>query len=95
MEENTSTIAAKFKKDTFPWIFWQTQLKAAKLKNSRWHPLMIRYCCLIGSFQFEVVHLLASSLWEGVRESGYHQRGRCVIILTTTILKLDFLQLLI
>lgn len=45
MEENNGIIASKFKPNTFPWLFWQSQLKAAKLKNlksMRWHPLMIR-----------------------------------------------------
>ncbi len=78
MEENTS-IATKFKKDTFPW---QSQLKEAKLKSSRnmrWHPLMIIGIALIekvGSFQFALIRwsiylrLLSGKRYEVLRESG-------------------------
>lgn len=69
MEENAGAIASKFKENTFPWIFWQSQLKAAKMKNMRsmrWHPLMIRsneITILITTSAFTVVDFNVYKRW--------------------------------
>lgn len=45
MEDNASEVSTKYAEDSFQMLFWQQQLRAAKLKSKnsmRWHPLMIK-----------------------------------------------------
>ena len=47
METNNSKQSGSSTEENFSTIFWQQQLKVAKLKNTRqmsWHPAMIRWC---------------------------------------------------
>ena len=46
MERNNEAICQKYPEGSFQRLFWEQQLKAAKLSNPksmRWHPMMIRY----------------------------------------------------
>ena len=51
--------------DSFKRIFWNQQLKAARLKSKsamRWHPLMIKWCIYLRH--------LSSGCYEALRQSG-------------------------
>ena len=46
VEQQSSVVSKQFPSDSFAYIFWQQQLKAATSPNSRgmhWHPLMIKW----------------------------------------------------
>ena len=46
VEQQSSVVSKQFPPDSFAYIFWQQQLKAATSPNSRgmrWHPLMIKW----------------------------------------------------
>lgn len=65
METNNSKQARSNTEESFSTIFWQQQLKAAKLKNTRqmrWHPAMIRWCLYL--------HHRSSGCYSTLRNSG-------------------------
>lgn len=65
IEERSPFVAASYEEGSFPRIFWETQQRAASLKDvrsMRWHPLIIRWCLYLRH--------LSSSAYETIRESG-------------------------
>ena len=47
VDEATPSVLMKHPPGSFERIFWEQQVKASSIKNSRsmkWHPLMIRWC---------------------------------------------------
>ena len=47
MEENSEKIHREFPEGSFRRVFWDQQIKNARVKDSRqvrWHPLMIKWC---------------------------------------------------
>ena len=67
MEENSDQIAKAYPEGSFRRLFWEEQLRAASLKDSRamrWHPLIIRWCLnlrLISSAAYHVLLVLSGS----------------------------------
>ena len=65
MREKSSDINKRYPQDSFQRMFWDAQLKAATLNNSKnikWDPLIIRWCLYLRH--------LSSSAYEMLRESG-------------------------
>ena len=65
MKEKSSHISQTYPHDSFQRMFWDAQLRAANLKNSKnikWDPLIIRWCLYLRH--------LSSSAYEILRESG-------------------------
>ena len=65
MRKHTATALSSCAEDSFQTIFWQQQLKAASLQNSknmRWHPLMVKWCLYL---QYR-----SSGAYEALRSSG-------------------------
>ena len=63
--DNSHVVADSYPPGSFGRIFWESQERAASLKNARsmrWDPLMIRWCLYLRH--------LSSSAYEMVRESG-------------------------
>ena len=48
MEEHTPTIHEQFPEGSFKRLFWEQQREALKCgsRQMRWHPTMIKWCCL-------------------------------------------------
>ena len=47
MESSNPNITANFPEGSFQRLFWDQQIKAARVSNARamkWHPMMIRWC---------------------------------------------------
>ena len=47
MQENNEEVKKKYPEGSFQRLFWEEQINAARVKNSRqirWHPLIIRWC---------------------------------------------------
>ena len=66
MEKENDSVKDKFPEGTFRRLFWEEQLKAAKVNDSRqmrWHPMMIRWCLNL--------KLLSSSTYHSLRTSGF------------------------
>ncbi len=67
MDQQDSSVQAKYQEDSFEAIFWRHQKhslsKKGKDKNgNRWHPLMIRWCLYLRH--------CSSKAYEVIRESG-------------------------
>lgn len=66
MTDQSEEINRLFPEGSFRRLFWDEQLKMAKLQNSknmRWHPMMIRWCLNL--------KLLSSSAYHALRSSGF------------------------
>ena len=66
MKDQNSEIVKNYPEGTFRRLFWDQQLKATQLKDSRqmrWHPCMIRWCLNL--------KLLSSSSYHSLRTSGF------------------------
>ena len=66
MEASKDTVSKEFPQGSFRRLFWDEQLKIARLKDSRqmrWHPMMIRWCLNL--------KLLSSSAYHALRTSGF------------------------
>ena len=66
MKDQNKEINKLFPEGSFRRLFWDEQLKMARLKNSmnlRWHPMMIRWCLNL--------KLLSSSAYHALRTSGF------------------------
>ena len=66
MGEQNQSIESKFPEGTFRRLFWQQQLKAAQVTDSRqmrWHPMMIMLCLTL--------KLLSTSAYHSLRTSGF------------------------
>ena len=66
MEKENDSVKDKFPEGTFRRLFWEEQLKAAKVNDSRqmrWHPMMIRWCLNL--------KLLSSSTYHSLRTYGF------------------------
>ena len=66
MNEHNDSIEKQFPEGTFRGLFWQEQLKAAKVKDARqmrWHPTMIKWCLNL--------KLLSSSAYHSLRTGGF------------------------
>ena len=65
MEHNAKSMQDTYPSGTFARIFWESQSRAASLKDPRqmrWDPMMVRWCLYLRH--------LSSSAYEVVRESG-------------------------
>ena len=68
MDEQNQSIESKFPEGTFRRLFWQQQLKAAQITDSRqmrWHPMMIKWCLNL--------KLLSTSAYHSLRTSGFNK----------------------
>lgn len=66
MESNNDTVLQDFPPGSFRRLFWDEQLKANRVKDTRqmrWHPMMIRWCLNL--------KLLSSSSYHALRTSGF------------------------
>ena len=66
MEKENSSVKDHFPNGTFRRLFWEEQLKAAQVNDSRqmrWHPMVIRWCLNL--------KLLSSSAYHSFRTSGF------------------------
>lgn len=66
MKDQSKEISKLFPEGSFRRLFWDEQLKMAKLKNAasmKWHPMMIRWCLNL--------KLLSSSAYHALRTSGF------------------------
>ena len=66
MKENSKHVSEVYPEGTFANVFWNEQLKAALVKDSRqmrWHPLIIRWCLNL--------KLLSSSAYHATRTAGF------------------------
>ena len=65
MESYNNKISKDYPEHSFPSLFWQQQMQAASVKDSRamkWHPLMIKWCLYLQH--------KSSGPYELVRDSG-------------------------
>lgn len=61
----SAKVLLKHDKDSFQYLFWQQQMKAAQCRDPRqmrWHPVMIKWCLYL--------HHKSSGTYEALRESG-------------------------
>ena len=61
----SAKVLQKHNKDSFQYLFWQQQLKAAQCKDPRhmrWNPVMIKWCLYLRH--------KSSGMYEAMRESG-------------------------
>ena len=66
MEENNAAILAQFPVGSFKRLFWEQQMQAARLSNTKqmkWHPVMIKWCLNL--------KLLSSSSYHALRTTGF------------------------
>ena len=66
MNENHNEITGAFPEGSFARLFWEEQLKAARVKDPRqmrWHPLMIKWCLNL--------KLISSAAFHAVQSSGF------------------------
>ena len=66
MGSSDSEVKRAFPEGSFRRLFWEHQLKASSVKDSRqmrWHPCMIRWCLNL--------KLLSSSAYHSLRTSGF------------------------
>ena len=66
MDENYGQIKETLSEGSYARLFWEEQLKAAKLKDPRqirWHPLMIKWCLNL--------KLISSAAYHAVQSSGF------------------------
>ena len=66
MESSNPNITANFPEGRFQRLFWDQQIKAARVSNARamkWHPMMIRWCLNL--------KLLSSSCYHSLRTAGF------------------------
>ena len=66
MESSNPNITANFPEGSFQRLFWDQQIKAARVSNARamkWHPMMIRWCLNL--------KLLSSSCYHSLRTAGF------------------------
>ena len=64
MEENKHKINDIYPKGSFRRLFWEEQLKVARLTNSRqmrWHPMMVRWCLNLKFLSTAAYHALRTS----------------------------------
>ena len=67
MEDENKAIYSKYAENSFPFIFWKTQMecmsKDGNLKKGiRWHPLIIKWCLYLKH--------QSSKSYETLRQSG-------------------------
>ena len=65
MKSYNEQISKDYSEHSFPYLFWQQQMQAASVKDSRsmkWHPLMIKWCLYLQH--------KSSGGYELVRDSG-------------------------
>ena len=65
-EQHNTSIMELFPVGSFRRLFWEEQVKAAKLSDARqmrWHPMMIRWCLNL--------KLLSTSAYHSMRTSGF------------------------
>ena len=65
MECYNKEVCKHYPEDSFPRLFWQQQMKAASVKDTRamrWHPLMIKWCLYLQH--------KSNGAYELVRDSG-------------------------
>lgn len=65
VEQYSSIVASRHLPGSFPRVFWEHQLEAARLKDSRgirWHPLIIKWAIYL--------HYCSSSAYDTLRSSG-------------------------
>ena len=65
-EQHSNSIMEKFPAGSFRRLFWEEQIKAAKVSDARqmrWHPMMIRWCLNL--------KLLSTSAYHSLRTSGF------------------------
>ena len=58
-------ISKQYVKDSFEYLFWEQQMKAAQCKDARqmrWHPVIIKWCLYLRN--------KSSGMYEALRESG-------------------------
>ena len=66
MKDQSKEISKLFPEGSFRRLFWDEQLKMAKLNNAasmKWHPIMIRWCLNL--------KLLSSSAYHALRTSRF------------------------
>lgn len=66
MKDQSKEISKLFPEGSFRILFWDKQLKMAKLNNAasmKWPPMMIRWCLNL--------KLLSSSAYHALRTSGF------------------------
>ena len=66
MQENNEEVKKKYPEGSFQRLFWEEQINAARVKNSRqirWHPLIIRWCLNL--------KLLSSAAYHATRTAGF------------------------
>ena len=64
MEDKSQEINDKYPTGTFKNLFWEQQLKAAKVKGPngfRWHPIMIRWCLNLKMMSSVAYHAMRSA----------------------------------
>ena len=65
MLSESTKITKKYHKDSFEYLFWEQQMKAAQCRDAchmRWHPVMIKWCLYLRN--------KSSGMYEALRESG-------------------------
>ena len=65
VEQHSSDIASRYSPGSFPRLFWEQQLQAARQKDSRgmrWHPIMIKWAIYL--------HYRSSGAYDTLRSSG-------------------------
>ena len=65
VEQHSSDIASRYSPGSFPRLFWDQQLEAARRKDSRgmrWHPIMIKWAIYL--------HYRSSGAYDQLRSSG-------------------------
>lgn len=64
MKDQSKEISKLFPEGSFRRLFWDEQLKMAKLKNAasmKWHPMMIRWCLNLKLLSSSAYHALRTS----------------------------------
>ena len=64
-KDNNKEVSKDYPEHSFPRLFWQQQMQAASVKDTRaikWHPLMIKWCLYLQH--------KSSGAYELVRDSG-------------------------
>ena len=89
MQESSEEIKKMYPEGSFQRLFWEEQLRAARLKDSRqmrWHALLIRWCLNLKNL-FQVLHIMPLEVQDS---SSSRQRELYVITPTTLRAELDF-----
>jgi len=63
--KQSGDIMKNYHKDSFEYLFWEQQLKAARCNDARqmrWHPVIIKWCLYLRN--------KSSGMYEALRESG-------------------------